>query len=170
MALNFKNLSVMVVEDTGPMRKLIRTLLETFDVGTVYTATNGENGFESFCKNNPDIVLADWEMDPVNGIGLTQKIRTDSRSPNRLAPIILVTGYNALPRVALARDAGVTEFMIKPFTANDLAKRLAYVINKPRDFIDAPRYFGPDRRRRRNESYAGPLRRNEDKKKQQAQG
>ena len=98
---------------------------------------------------NPDIVIADWQMEPMNGIELTHEIRTNQLSPNRMAPVILVTGYSAITRVAQARDVGVTEFIVKPFSANDLAKRLAYVINKPRDFIDADGYFGPDRRRRR---------------------
>ena len=79
-----------------------------------------------------------------------------------MAPVILVTGYSALSRVAEARDAGVTEFLVKPFSANDLAKRIAYVINKPRDFIDCTGYFGPDRRRRKNPDYKGPFRREED--------
>jgi DNA-binding response OmpR family regulator len=101
-------------------------------------------------------------MEPMDGIELTKLIRRDPASPNRLAPIILVTGFSAVGRVGVARDAGITEFMVKPFSANDLAKRLAYVINKPRDFIDAPAYFGPDRRRRKNPDYPGPYRRDED--------
>jgi hypothetical protein len=58
-----------------------------------------------------------------------------------------------------ARDMGVTEFLAKPFTANDLAKRLTHVINAPRDFILSADYFGPCRRRRRNSEFTGPLRR-----------
>jgi two-component system, chemotaxis family, chemotaxis protein CheY len=102
-------------------------------------------------------------MEPVNGIELTREIRTSSLSTNRLVPIILLTGYNAGPRVAMARDAGVSEFMIKPFSAGDLVKRIARVVNQPRDFIDASGYFGPDRRRRKSPDYGGPLRREDDK-------
>jgi DNA-binding NtrC family response regulator len=75
----------------------------------------------------------------------------------------MVTGYSAMPRVAEARDTGATEFLVKPFSANDLAKRIAHVINKPRDFIDSNEYFGPDRRRRKADDYIGPLRREEDR-------
>ena len=74
----------------------------------------------------------------------------------------MMTGYSALPRVAQARDTGATEFLVKPFSANDLARRIAYVINKPRDFIETSDYFGPDRRRRIIEDYQGPKRRNID--------
>lgn len=162
MAFNFKKLSVLVVEDTAPMRKLIASVLETMDVGEIYTAEQGEDGYEKIKRHNPDIVIADWHMQPMNGIELTQEVRTNTLSPNRMVPVILVTGYSALSRVAEARDAGVTEFLVKPFSANDLAKRIAYVINKPRDFIDCEGYFGPDRRRRINPDYKGPFRRAED--------
>lgn len=163
MALNFKKLSVLIVEDTAPMRKLLGSVLETLDVGTIHAASDGQQGFQLFCRVSPDIVIADWHMEPMNGIELTREMRTSSLSPNRLVPIILVTGYNARSRVAIARDAGVNEFMIKPFSASDLALRLARVINRPRDFIDTSDYFGPDRRRRRSPDYAGPLRRDEDR-------
>lgn len=150
---------MLVVEDTAPMRKLIISVLETLGVGRIYDADSGEKGFEAFRKHIPDILIADWHMEPMNGIALTQEVRNNALSPNRMAPVILVTGYSALSRVAEARDAGVTEFLVKPFSANDLAKRLAYVINKPRDFIDCTDYFGPDRRRRANPDYRGPERR-----------
>lgn len=162
MAFNFRKLSVLVIEDTAPMRKLIASVLETMDVGQVYTAENGEHGYEQIKKHNPDIIVADWHMDPINGIELTEEIRNNTLSPNRMAPVILVTGYSAITRVAEARDAGVTEFMVKPFSANDLAKRIAYVINKPRDFIDSQAYFGPDRRRRDSPDYKGPFKRESD--------
>lgn len=162
MPFDFKKLTILVVEDTAPMRKLITSVLETLGVGRIYSADNGERGFDIFKRENPDIVVADWHMEPISGIELTREIRSNVTSPNRMAPIILVTGYSALNRVAEARDAGVTEFLVKPFSANDLAKRIAYVINKPRDFIDCKTYFGPDRRRRSSPDYAGPFRRVED--------
>lgn len=162
MPFDFSKLSVIVVEDTTPMRNLIESVLESMGVGKVYSADNGETGYEEFKKNNADIVLTDWQMMPMDGIELTKIIRTDQMSPNRMVPVILVSGYSAIERVANARDAGVTEFMVKPFSANDLAKRLAYVINKPRDFIDCSGYFGPDRRRKSDPQYKGPFRRKND--------
>ncbi|MBI4031947.1 MAG: response regulator [Proteobacteria bacterium] len=161
--MDFKKLRVLLVEDVDPMRKLMASVLDALDVGLIYTAPEGKTGFELFCKESPDIVISDWHMDPVDGIELTKKIRNSPISPNRIAPIILVTGFSAFNRVSIARDAGVTEFMIKPFSAKDLAKRLTYVINRPRDFIDAVSYFGPDRRRRADPLYPGPHRRKQDK-------
>jgi len=162
MAFQFNKLSVLVVEDTLPMLKLVSSVLETLGVGKVYTAEEGGEGFNVFCTQNPDIVITDWHMQPTNGIDMVRKIRNDKSSPNKTVPIVIMTGYSALPRVAKARDTGATEFLVKPFSASDLARRIAYVINKPRDFIEMSDYFGPDRRRRKSADYKGPHRRNSD--------
>lgn len=162
MGFKFEKLSVLVVEDTAPMRKLVISVLETLGVGKVFTAADGDEGFNLFCQQNPDIVIADWHMLPVSGIELVRKIRQDPGSPNKMVPIVMMTGYSAMPRVSEARDCGATEFLVKPFSANDMARRIAYVINKPRDFIETGDFFGPDRRRRKIEDYKGPQRRGND--------
>lgn len=162
MSFKFEKLSVLIVEDTIPMRKLVTSVLDTLGVGTILTAQDGDQGYNVFCKENPDIVIADWHMLPVSGIELVRRIRKDANSPNKMAPIIMMTGYSAMPRVSEARDSGATEFLVKPFSANDLARRIAYVINKPRDFIETEDFFGPDRRRRQIDHYKGPFRRNDD--------
>lgn len=162
MGFKFEKLSVLVVEDTAPMRKLVISVLETLGVGKVFTAADGDEGFNLFCQQNPDIVIADWHMLPVSGIELVRKIRQDAGSPNKMVPIVMMTGYSAMPRVSEARDCGATEFLVKPFSANDMARRIAYVINKPRDFIETGDFFGPDRRRRKIEDYRGPQRRGDD--------
>lgn len=163
MALDLSKLNVLIVEDTLPMAKLLASVLGTLGIKDVSIRNNAVAGFDTFCKTAPDIIFVDWEMEPMNGIELTRLIRRSPQSPNRMTPIILVTGYSALVRVAEARDAGVTEFLVKPFSANDIAKRVSYVVNKPRDFVDlGEAYFGPDRRRRKVPNYNGPFRREKD--------
>ncbi len=162
MGFQFEKLSVLLVEDTVPMRKLVTSVLETLGVGTVRNAEEGEQGFNIFCQENPDIVITDWHMQPMSGIELVQNIRKNPKSPNKTVPIIMMTGYSAMRRVSEARDMGTTEFLVKPFSANDLARRIAYVINQPRDFIVTDEFFGPDRRRRSDGQYQGPMRRESD--------
>lgn len=167
MLFDFSKLKILVVEDTFSMLKLITSVLKALGVTMIYTAKDGEEGFKTFIQERPDIVVADWHMAPMDGITLTKMIRTDPLSPHKMVPIILVTGYSALDRVAAARDAGVTDFLVKPFSASDLAKRITYTIKYPRDFIDAPRYFGPDRRRKRDDNpEITPRRRYTDMKEQ----
>ena len=157
-----EDISILVVEDTLPMLSMICSTLNILGVRSVYRAKNGEEGFEEFVRKTPDIVITDWLMEPVNGLELIKKIRTDSRSPYKTVPIIMITGYSALKRVQQARDYGVTEFLVKPFTANAIATRLNHIIDRPRGFVEAEDYFGPDRRRKREEDYTGPLRRGAD--------
>lgn len=167
MGFKFEKLSMLVVEDTQPMQKLLVSVLEALGIKKIQTANNGEAAFRAFLQNNHDIILSDWQMSPIDGIELTRMIRKDVQSPNRMVPIVLITGYSAWSRVEEARDAGVTEFLVKPFTAHDLARRIAHVINKPRDYIETQDFFGPDRRRRPKEisGYNGPMRRSEDRSK-----
>lgn len=162
MAYSFKNLSVLVVEDTVPMLRLVCSILQAFGTGRILRAPDGQKGFEAFCEHNPDIVITDWHMPGASGIEMVRNIRLHPDSPNKTVPIIMMTGFAALGRVAKARDTGATEFLSKPFSAKDLAQRIDHIINKPRDFIRSGAFFGPDRRRRDTAGYTGPLQRLED--------
>lgn len=155
-------ISILVVEDNLPMLDVTKSLLLTFGVGHVIGAQNGEIGFKRVCEYNPDIVIADWMMKPMDGISFTRLIRNDPATPNPYVPVILMTGFSEKRRVLQARDAGVTEFLVKPFNARDLYKRIVQVIERPRQFVRSEDFFGPDRRRKKVESYSGPLRREED--------
>ena len=127
-----------------------------------HVAATSENWFKKFCKEKHDLILTDWLIKPENGIELTQKIRMHSLSPNPFVPIILMTGFSEKRRVIQARDTGVTEFLVKPFTANDLYKRIDHIIMKPRQFVKSPDFFGPDRRRKFLEGDHIPQRRADD--------
>ena len=141
------------------MLEILKVLLRTFGVGEILTAKEGGEGYDLFKKHNPDIVIADWMMIPIDGIKLCEWIRTRADSPNRFVPVILMTGYSERKRVFSARDAGITEFLVKPFKAQDLYKRISQVIERPRQFVKSEDFFGPDRRRTSDEVYTGPDRR-----------
>lgn len=146
------------------MLDLVRSILETFGTGRVITAQNGEEAFQKYLDYNPDLIIADWMMKPMDGISLTRKIRQSEHSPNRFVPVLLMTGFSEKRRVEEARDAGVTEFLGKPFNTRDLYSRLAQIIENPRKFVRTESFFGPDRRRRKKEkTYAGPMRRESDR-------
>lgn len=162
MAYNFKALSVLVVEDNPPMLELTVSILETYGVKTIFTARNGEEGFDKFCKYKPDLVISDWMMKPGDGIELARQIRKHKSSPDPYVPFILMTGFSQERRVFHARDTGITEFLAKPFTARDLYRRIVQVIEKPRQFVRNENFFGPDRRRRNIKDYTGELKRETD--------
>jgi CheY-like chemotaxis protein len=162
MSYQFKNISVLVVEGSQSMFSLTKDVLTTFGISQVYFAGSFHEGFEQFCKKSPDLVICDWLQEPDNGLELTKKIRTDPASPNPFTPIILMTGYSQKKRVVMARDSGITEFLVKPFTAKALYQRIEQLIEHPRAFVKADSYFGPDRRRKREGGYQGPERRIDD--------
>lgn len=162
MSYQFENIKVLIVEDNQPMLELAKTILKTFGINNVISAKNGEEGFLKYCDNNPDLVIADWMMKPMDGISLTRRIRNDPVSPNQFVPIILMTGFSEKRRVIQARDAGVTEFLVKPFNARDLYRRISQVIERPRQFVRSEDFFGPDRRRKEVSEYTGTPRRDTD--------
>jgi two-component system chemotaxis response regulator CheY len=164
VAYEFKNISVLIAEDNIPMQELLKNLLSTFGVENIYRAKDGKEAFQLFLRHNPDLVIADWMMDPVDGIELSKLIRNDPKSINQFIPIVLMTGFSEKRRVMQARDAGVTEFLVKPFNARDLYRRIAQVIEHPRQFVRSEDFFGPDRRRKSNADYTGPLKREDDAK------
>ena len=83
----------------------------------------------------PDFVLTDLSMKPVDGIEFTRRVRLGRDSPNPYLPIIMVTGHTERPRVEAARDAGVTEFLAKPITTQNLLVRLVEIVERPRPFV-----------------------------------
>ena len=144
------------------MMDLVAGILKTFGVQKVIPADSGEKGFDQFCKHKPDLVIADWMMKPGDGIELAKKIRTHPSSPNQYVPYILMTGFSEKHRVIKARDIGITEFMVKPFSVRDLYKRLEIIIERPRQFVQSDDFFGPDRRRKKDDGFRGELKRETD--------
>jgi len=157
--IDFTRLRFLVIDDNVHMRQILRTLLHGFGARTVWEAEDGAAGLEVFTKYLPDIVITDWSMPIFSGIELTQMIRQPGANPNPFAPIIMLSAYTEKARVMAARDAGVTEFLAKPISANALYQRILSVIINPRPFIKTETYFGPDRRRTHNAKYTGPERR-----------
>lgn len=158
----FEYLKALVVEDNQHMRALLRALMSALGITTVYEATNGDDAFEILRDRKPDVILTDLSMKPINGIEFTLQVRNATSSPNPYIPIIMVTGHTERHRVEAARDAGVTEILAKPITAQNLFSRIGEIVDHPRPFVKSVDYFGPDRRRHRAEDYAGPFRRRED--------
>jgi CheY-like chemotaxis protein len=160
-------LKVLVVDDNQNVQKLIGDVLRAGGVGQVETADDGVHAREMIARWDPHIVFCDWSMPVMSGIELTRSIRQaavrpDRRIPNPQVPVIVVTGHRSEADVRMARKAGVNEFVIKPFTPAALLSRIQLVLTRPRPFIISEDYIGPDRRRRVELSYSGPLRRTTD--------
>jgi two-component system chemotaxis response regulator CheY len=161
-AAAFDYLKVLIVEDNNHMRALLRSLLHALGMKQVYECADGATAYRELRERKPDFVLTDLSMKPVDGIEFTRMVRMGADSPNPYVPIIMITGHTERQRVEDARDAGVTEFLAKPITVQNLLVRIAEIVDRPRPFVRCEGYFGPDRRRHRDEDYAGPRRRQDD--------
>lgn len=161
MAYQLDNVKILIVEDMVPMLSLTVSLLKVFGFKNVDGASGVEEAYKIFRRQNHDLVITDWLMEPFDGLDLIHRIRNENDSPNKFVPIILMTGYSDRPRVETARDTGVTEFLMKPYNARDLYARIVQIIEKPRAFVDTGEFFGPDRRRRKNFDYLGYEKRGE---------
>ena len=157
--VDFNRLRFLIVDDNLHMRRILRTLLHGFGSRDVYEAEDGAAGLEAFTSHSPDIVIADWSMPIFDGVELTRMIRQPESSSNPYVPIILVTGYAEKRKVLEARDAGVTEFLVKPISAKGLYQRVLSIVVNPRPFIKTKTFFGPDRRRSSGVLYTGHERR-----------
>ena len=158
----FGNLKALIVEDNAHMRSLLRALLNAIGIKDIAEATHGGTALEILRERKCDLVLTDLAMKPVDGLEFTRQVRNSEHSPNPFVPIIMITGHTEKHRVEAARDAGVTEFLAKPITAANLFARITEIVERPRAFVRCDSYFGPDRRRRTIEDYAGPWRRADD--------
>lgn len=148
MAYSFSSVNVLVVESTTEMYRLFKSVLTMLSVPerNIHSAYSIDEAFAAFRKHKHDIVITDWLDNPDSGIRLIKKIRTDPLSPNRFVPVIMTAGSGHLSRVLRSRDAGVSEYLMKPFAANALATRITRVIESKRPFVVSEAYTGPDRR------------------------
>lgn len=157
--IDFEKLRFVVADDNAHMRRIVRTLLRAFGSREIYEAEDGASALEAVEHFMPDILITDIKMPIFDGIELTQMIRNPDGSKHPYLPIIVLTAYSERKRVLMARDAGATEFLCKPVSANALYKRVQNVIENPRPFIKVSTYFGPDRRRDKDQNYSGEERR-----------
>lgn len=113
-------MNVLVVDDSSTMRKIILRSLQAVGVPTAAEAGDGNEGLAQFQGGQFDLVLTDWNMPNKSGIELARDIRATGST----APIIMVTTEAEKSRVLEAIQAGVNDYLVKPFTADDLRKKL----------------------------------------------
>jgi two-component system, chemotaxis family, chemotaxis protein CheY len=156
---SFENLKVLVADDNQHMRAIVCAVLKSIGVKHLREAHDGAEALAVLREWSADVAIVDFRMEPIDGVEFTRLVRNASDSKNPFLPIIMLTGYADRVRVMEARDAGVTELVVKPVTAKAVIARLHAVIFQPRPFVRTDGYFGPDRRRAPKPDYDGPERR-----------
>ena len=159
MSAELANLRFLLVDDNHHMRAIVGAILHGVGVRHVREATDGAEALQAMREGPIDIAIVDFKMSPLDGVQFTQLVRNSPDSVDPFLPIIMLTGFAERNRVFEARDAGITELVVKPVTARSLLDRINIVIYRPRPFIRSGDYFGPCRRRREEPNYSGPFRR-----------
>lgn len=152
------------------MARLVRTLLSAIGLRNVDLTKDGAEAFDALQSTEYDLMITDLAMQPIDGIEMTKMIRTSDDSPSPMLPIIMMTGHSERLLVEQARDAGATEFLCNPLTAQNLYQRIVAVVERPRIFVRTDSFFGPDRRRNINKNYSGTERRTQQQETPKASG
>lgn len=148
--MNCASRHVLIVEDHAFTRVLIREVLHNlgFALANIHEADEGGAALRILGNRKIDLVLCDWQMEPMDGLTFVRTLRNPEKNPNPYLPVVFCTAFAERDVIEQARDAGVNEIMTKPFTAKAIESRIENALSNPRSFVQTADYFGPDRRRR----------------------
>jgi DNA-binding response OmpR family regulator len=149
---------VLIVEPNQASAQLVSELLKGAGAKQINHERSIQRALSACRVNEPHIVVTEVGGANLEGLAFVRNLRR-SDLPCRQAPVIVVTAEATARTIVAARNAGVHEFLRKPFTARDLARRLEVATLHPRDWIEAVGYVGPDRRRFNAGDYQGPRKR-----------
>jgi two-component system chemotaxis response regulator CheY len=121
------SMNVLVVDDYSTMRRILRNLLEQLGFKNVDEADSGSGALEKLrTGKNYGLVISDWNMEPMTGLQLLKEVRADMKLKG--TPFIMVTAESKTENVVAAKEAGVNNYIVKPFNAATLKQKMESVI------------------------------------------
>jgi len=124
-----KNMNVLIVDDYNTMLRIIKNLLKQLGFDNVDEATDGSMAFEKVKEKEYGLVISDWNMEPMTGLELLKQIRA-SEAAFRNVPFIMITAESKTENVVAAKQAGVNNYIVKPFNAETLKAKMASVLGE----------------------------------------
>jgi two-component system, chemotaxis family, chemotaxis protein CheY len=121
-----KNMKVLIVDDYRTMLRILRNLLRQLDFRNVEEATDGTMALTKLKEGGYGLVISDWNMEPMTGIQLLRHVRADEKLKG--LPFIMVTAESKPENVVAAKQAGVSNYIVKPFNAETLKMKMASVL------------------------------------------
>jgi DNA-binding response OmpR family regulator len=152
---------VLILDQTQSAARMLTDLLNNIRRGQVWLATTTAMAVSIAQTADPQIIFAEYAGPDLDGLAFTKTLRRSSFSC-RKAPVIMVTAQATPGAILGARDSGVHEFLRKPYTYKDLVRRLEAASLRPRNWVEAVGYVGPDRRRFNSAEYQGARKRRVD--------
>jgi two-component system chemotaxis response regulator CheY len=123
-----KMMNVLVVDDYKSMIRIVRGLLNQLGFMNVDEASDGVTALRMIKDKSYGLVLSDWNMQPMTGLELLQQVRAEAAT--RAVPFVMVTAEAKAENVVAARQAGVNNYVIKPFTLAVLKQKLTTVLGE----------------------------------------
>jgi DNA-binding response OmpR family regulator len=152
---------VLVVDSSHAGARLLGELLKGVGAKHVILEATDAAAMAACKAFEPQIIFTELSGKNLDGLNFVRALRRSSLAC-RQAPVIVVTAEATAGAIVASRNAGVHEFLRKPFTTKDLVRRLEAVFLRSRDWIEAINYIGPDRRRFNSGDYQGPRKRQTD--------
>ena len=153
---------VLIVDPNPHAARLLTDIMKGLGARDVVVHSDQARAMLAAADLEPGIVFTERTGDGLDGESLAKALRRSHMNCRR-APIIMVAADATSRSILGARDSGVHEFLRKPFTSADLFKRVENVALKPRDWVEAVGYVGPDRRRFNSGEFSGPGKRRADR-------
>jgi two-component system chemotaxis response regulator CheY len=117
---------ILLVDDSRTIRNFQKGALKGLGYDDILEASDGLEALKIFGATPPDLMLVDWNMPNMDGISLIRKIRETDKT----VPIIMCTSESDRSRVLEAVNAGVNNYIVKPFTAKTLAEKIHATLSK----------------------------------------
>lgn len=122
-----KNMRVLVVDDYQTMLRILRNLLRQLEFRNVEEAADGGAALNLLRSSGEfGLIISDWNMEPMTGIQLLREVRADPKLKH--IPFIMVTAESKPENVIAAKQAGVSNYIVKPFNAETLKGKMASVL------------------------------------------
>ncbi|WP_053005585.1 response regulator [Kiloniella spongiae] len=118
----------MVIDDSVHMLRIVKTIFNAMGIYSVQYISDVEEARKELRFKKPDIIITDWEMEPVNGLDFTRDLRKEGGFYSRV-PIILLTGHTEYERVMEAIQSGVSDVLAKPVSIEILHRRLCRIVD-----------------------------------------
>ena len=121
------NMPILIVDDYKTMLRIIRNLLKQLDFVNVDEATDGGMALRKLREKKYGLVISDWNMEPMTGLQLLKEVRKDVKLKD--TPFIMITAESKTENVLAAKEAGVNNYIVKPFNAQTLKGKIEAVFS-----------------------------------------
>ncbi len=121
------NMNVLVVDDYQTMVRIIKNLLKQIGFSNVDEAADGKEAFDKIQSKEYGLIISDWNMEPMTGLELLKEVRGAQAAFSNV-PFIMVTAESKTENVIIAKQAGVNNYIVKPFNAETLKSKIDSVL------------------------------------------